>query len=232
VRARGYYVQVRIAGPRSGFVSRWLATLLLVTGVACLAFFCWSVFEANYFQAELSHEFEEQRRQSVGEPAAPEQDQRQQDISSDQDAPGGAENDGPTTGLVGRLEIPRLGLDVMVLNGVEPATLRRSAGWLTDTSRPGKSGNVAIAAHRDTYFRPLRHIQEGDVIQITTLNGRYDYRVQWTAVVEPDDLSVIAPTVKPTLTLITCYPFYYVGNAPQRFVVRAGQQAVSPGGAD
>jgi sortase A len=110
--------------------------------------------------------------------------------------------------------------------------LRRSAGWLTDTSRPGKSGNVAIAAHRDTYFRPLRHIQEGDVIQITTLNGRYDYRVQWTAVVEPDDLSVIAPTVKPTLTLITCYPFYYVGNAPQRFVVRAGQQAVSPGGAD
>lgn len=203
-------VLVRIHHPVATRPLRWAARLLLATGLVCLALFVWYVFEASYFQRELSHAFDEQRR-ALPSHALPE---------------------GAVQDLVGRLEIPRIGLDVMVLNGVDTATLRRSAGLVPDTARPGKAGNVAIAAHRDTYFRPLRHIKEGDFIQITTLNGRYYYRVQWTAVVGPGDTSVLGPTGKPSLTLITCYPFYYVGEAPQRFIVRASQQQARPGGAD
>ena len=197
-------VQVRILHPAATGPLRWGARLLFATGLACLALFVWYIFEASYFQWELSHKFDEQRKASS---------------SQDED-------------LVGRLEIPRIGLDVMVLNGVDPATLRRSAGLVPDTARPGKAGNVAIAAHRDTYFRPLRQVKEGDFIQITTLGGRYYYRVQWTAVVGPGDTSVLGPTGKPSLTLITCYPFYYVGEAPQRFIVRASQEEARPAGSD
>jgi sortase A len=204
--------------------------LLLFTGVVSLSLYFWSIFEANYFQASIAREFEEQREQLAAKAVTPERSRETGHDAPARNAPGSRGSDGPTTGLVGRLEIPRLGMDVMVLNGVDDATLRHSAGWLTETARPGKTGNVAIAAHRDTYFRPLRHIEEGDIIQITTLNGRYDYRVQWTAIVDPGDLSVIAPTAKPALTLITCYPFHYIGSAPRRFIVRATQQSASPGG--
>jgi sortase A len=189
--------------------------LLLVTGLACLALFVWFEFEARYFQASLHDTFDEQRQQGA----------------SERNALGSSQPAEPMPGLVGRLEIPRVGVDVIVLSGVDRATLRRSAGWLPETARPGKAGNAAIAAHRDTYFRPLRQVQQGDEVQITTLDARYRYRVEWTAVVAPGDTSVLAPTGKPALTLITCYPFYYVGEAPQRFVVRASQQNARSGGA-
>jgi sortase A len=192
---------------------RWGVTLLLVTGVACLALFVWFEFEARYFQASLHDTFDQQRQQLASGQAP--------DSSQPAEPPPGL----VAPGLVGRLEIPRVGVDVMVLSGADRATLRRSAGWLPETAQPGKAGNVAIAAHRDTYFRPLRQVQQGDEVQITTLDARYRYRVDWTAVVAPDDTSVLAPTGKPALTLITCYPFYYVGEAPQRFVVRASQQS-------
>lgn len=201
-------VQVRIHHPVATGPLRWAARLLQAAGLVCLALFFWYVFEASYFEAELSDTFDEQRQRSAGRPEGAVQD------------------------LVGRLEIPRIGLDVMVLSGVDPATLRRSAGLVPDTARPGKAGNVVIAAHRDTHFRPLRQVKKGDFIQITTLDGRYYYRVQWTAVVGPGDTSVLGPTGKPSLTLITCYPFYYVGEAPQRFIVRASQQEARPGSAD
>jgi sortase A len=171
--------------------------LLLATGVVCLALFLWYEFEARYFQASLSQTFDEERQRVTALP--------------------------PTEGLIGRLEIPGIGLEVMVLNGADARTLRRGAGWLPYTARPG-SGNAVIAAHRDTYFRPLRRIKQGDVIHLTTLDGRYNFRVEWTAVVEPADTTVLRPTKRPTLTLITCYPFYYAGEAPQRFIVRARRQ--------
>jgi sortase A len=193
---------------------RWGVIFLLVTGAAFLTLFFWIAFEAHSFQASLSDTFDQQRQQL----ASP---QRTPDLSEPAEA---------MDGLVGRLEIPRVGLDVMVVSGVDRATLRHSAGWLPDSARPGKAGNAAIAAHRDTYFRPLRQVQEGDEVQITTLDARYCYRVEWTTVVAPSDTSVLAPTGKPALTLITCYPFYYVGEAPQRFIVRASQQSAPSGG--
>jgi len=126
----------------------------------------------------------------------------------------------PTGGVMGRIEIRRLGLSVMVAEGVDQGTLRRAAGHIPGTAQPGEAGNVAISAHRDTFFRPLRNIRRNDLVTLTTLAGNYDYRVVATKVTEPSDVSVLAPNGKEILTLITCYPFYFVGSAPKRFVVQ------------
>jgi sortase A len=117
--------------------------------------------------------------------------------------------------------VPRLGLSAIVREGVDEATLRRAVGHVPQTARPGEAGNAALAAHRDTFFRPLKHIRKGDRIKVTTPDGAHEYRVTETRVVAPDDVSVLAPTMNPTLTLVTCYPFNFVGTAPKRFVVRA-----------
>ncbi len=123
--------------------------------------------------------------------------------------------------MVGKLEIPRLGLSVMVVEGVGSDDLKRAAGHIPGTAFPGQSGNVAIAGHRDTFFRPLRLIRANDTITLRTLHGAYRYRVVSTKIVSPDDVEVLNPVGRDTLTLVTCYPFYYIGSAPQRFIVRA-----------
>ena len=124
-------------------------------------------------------------------------------------------------GLVGRIDIARLGVSVMVMEGFDGKTLRRGAGHIPGTALPGQAGNVGISAHRDTFFRPLRNVRAGDVISVTTLDGEYQYRVVSTKVVSPRDVSVLDSTGGEVLTLVTCYPFYYVGAAPERFIVRA-----------
>jgi len=123
--------------------------------------------------------------------------------------------------LVGRLEIPRLHLSVAIIEGDDDPTLKKAAGHLPDTALPWESGNTAIAAHRDTFFRPLRNIRPGDEIRLVTVRGTFVYRVRDTRVTKPDDVAVLAPMSRPSLTLLTCYPFYYVGSAPNRYVVRA-----------
>jgi sortase A len=137
---------------------------------------------------------------------------------------GGAENLRPTAGAgsaIGRIEIPRIGISVIVLEGDDQRTLRRGAGHIPGTALPGEEGNVAIAAHRDTFFRPLRNIRKNDVIMLSSVESTSLYRVESTEVVEPSHTEVLDNTAKPTLTLITCYPFFYVGAAPNRFIVRA-----------
>jgi sortase A len=130
--------------------------------------------------------------------------------------------------LIGRLRIPRLSLAVMVREGAESSTLRRAVGHIPGTALPGKAGNVALAGHRDTFFRSLRDIQKDDAIDLETEKGTYRYRVESTKIVGPRDVSVLAAAKQQTLTLVTCYPFYYVGSAPKRFIVRAVQ--VTPEG--
>lgn len=125
------------------------------------------------------------------------------------------------SGLIGRVEIPRLGLSVMVMEGDDGKTLRRAAGHVPGTALPGQLGNVGITAHRDTFFRPLRNIQMDDVITLTTLQGEYQYRVVSTKVVSPQDVAVLDSAGGEVLTLVTCHPFYFVGAAPNRFIVRA-----------
>jgi len=127
---------------------------------------------------------------------------------------------------LGRIEIGAIGLEVMILEGIENETLQRAVGHIPGTSLPGQEGNVAIAGHRDTFFRGLRNIQKDDEITLTTLNGSYRYRVDSIRVVEPEDVEVLDDSDEPVLTLVTCYPFYFVGAAPQRFIVRAHR---SPG---
>jgi len=111
----------------------------------------------------------------------------------------------------------------MVMEGDSASILRRTAGHLEGTALPGGSGNVAIAAHRDTFFHTLRDIQYRDVINLNTLSGSYQYEVESIEIVETDNIEVLADSRNPTLTLITCYPFYYIGPAPKRFIVRAQQ---------
>jgi sortase A len=129
-------------------------------------------------------------------------------------------------GVLGRLEIPRLHLSVMVLEGVDDRDLRRAAGHIPGTALPGEPGNIGIAAHRDTFFRPLRRIRPGDIITLATLAGTYHYHVVSTTIVLPEDFEVLHPEANDTLTLVTCFPFYYIGSAPDRFIVRAEK---SPG---
>jgi LPXTG-site transpeptidase (sortase) family protein len=123
--------------------------------------------------------------------------------------------------LVGALEVPRVGLSAMVLEGDDDATLRVGIGHLPDTPPPWQRGNSAFAGHRDTFFRTLQHVREGDRLSLTTTYGEFQYRVRETFIVGPEDLWVLNPTDSQTLTLVTCYPFKYVGPAPRRFVVQA-----------
>ena len=124
-------------------------------------------------------------------------------------------------GLIGRLEIPRLGLSAILIEGDDPKTLRRAVGHVPGTPLPGQSGNIALTGHRDTFFRPLRNIRENDIILVTTLQGEYLYRVLSTRIVAPDNVAVLNGGHGEILTLVTCYPFYFVGAAPDRFIVRA-----------
>lgn len=126
-----------------------------------------------------------------------------------------------TSGLIGRIEIPRLDLSAIVMEGTSPTNLRRAVGHISGTALPGQPGNVGISGHRDTYFRPLRKIQQNDIITLTTLLGEYRYRVVFIKIVGPNDVSVLDPSGNEILTIVTCYPFYFVGSAPNRFIVRA-----------
>lgn len=123
--------------------------------------------------------------------------------------------------LIGRIEIPGIGVDAMVVESTGSDELRRAVGHIEGTALPGKSGNAAFAGHRDTFFRGLRDIRKDDHIELLTLHGTYDYVVDAIKIVGPDDVAVLDSSTRPVLTLVTCYPFEYVGHAPKRFIVQA-----------
>jgi sortase A len=128
------------------------------------------------------------------------------------------------------LRIPRLKLEVPVYDGTSDAVLDLAAGRIEDTALPGTAGNVGIAAHRDGFFRVLKDLKEGDALVLDTPIATEQYRVEWIRITTPDDVSVIDPTPGRAVTLVGCYPFYHVGPAPQRFIVRAVPAAGSPAG--
>lgn len=174
---------------------------LLTAGVLALGY-CAAVFlEARLYQAAQARKFARELRAPGKARAAP-----------------AAARDG---GVIGRLQIPRLGLSVMVVEGVDTGDLRHAAGHIPGTAAPGEPGNIAIAGHRDTFFRPLSRLRRGDTITLRTLTGAWRYRVASLRVVRPEDIAVLYPTAADDLTLITCFPFDYIGAAPERFVVRA-----------
>jgi len=120
-----------------------------------------------------------------------------------------------------KLSIPRLDTELYVVEGDDSADLLRGPGHLPGTAMPGDDGNCVIAAHRDTHFRVLKDIHKGDDIIVQTSRGQFLYRVAGTQIVQPSNTSALEPTHDAELKLITCYPFYYVGSAPKRFVVKA-----------
>ena len=121
----------------------------------------------------------------------------------------------------GRLELPRVGLSVALDEGIDESTLRRAVGHLPGTPFPGEPGNVVLAGHRDSLFRPLRLVQGGDRLSLKTPDGDFVYEVTSLQVVAPERTDVLRGGREPELTLVTCYPFSYVGPAPQRYVVQA-----------
>jgi sortase A len=109
------------------------------------------------------------------------------------------------------------------MEGVDQTTLRRAIGHIPGTALPGAAGNVGLAGHRDTFFRSLKDIKIRDLIQVSTLKGKFTYEVVSLRIVDPRNVGVLAPSGENLLTLVTCYPFYYVGPAPKRWIVRAKQ---------
>ena len=119
------------------------------------------------------------------------------------------------------LRIPKIGLEVAVLEGTDDLTLNRAVGHIEDTPKPGENGNVGIAGHRDGFFRGLKDVVKGDTLELETLSGTQTYRVSDIWIVNPEDVYVLDPTPEPSITLVACYPFYFVGHAPHRYIVRA-----------
>jgi len=131
--------------------------------------------------------------------------------------------------LIGKIGIRRLGISAIVKEGVDAGTLGLAVGHIPSTALPGQNGNVAVAAHRDTLFRNLKDVKRDDEITLTTLDGEYLYRVVSFQVVDPTNVAVLNSSPgEMTLTLVTCYPFYFVGHAPRRFIVRARQVGTNP----
>jgi sortase A len=119
------------------------------------------------------------------------------------------------------LSIPRIRLEVPVLQGTDDWTLNRAVGVIEGTPLPGSPGNSGIAGHRDSFFRVLKDVVTGDLLTVETARGAETYRIERIWIVDPTDVSVLDPTESPSITLVTCYPFYFVGSAPQRYIVRA-----------
>jgi sortase A len=131
-----------------------------------------------------------------------------------------------------RLEAPSVQMSATVLEGTDDGTLARGAGHIEETPFPGEPGNIGIAGHRDTIFRPVRNLHAGDPLVLTTADRVYRYRITKTSIVDPEDVYVLDPADHPTLTLVTCYPFEFVGHAPRRFIVHAdlvGQETRAAG---
>jgi len=122
------------------------------------------------------------------------------------------------------LRIPKIGVEVAVLEGTDDLTLNRAVGHIEGTPRPGENGNVGIAGHRDGFFRGLKDVVVGDTMELETLAGKETYRIEDIWIVKPEDVQVLDPTPGRAITLVACYPFYFVGSAPKRYIVRAVPQ--------
>lgn len=197
-----------------GTAHRWLDRTLIAFGLACLLIYGFFTLQTALYQRHAKAEVD---RMIAARPVEPE--------SSTMVRPSPS-NVKPTPlargSVIGRVDVQRLNLSAAIAEGDDEGTLTNAVGHLPDTPMPWEqAGNAAFAAHRDGLFRPLRNIRVNDEIKVVTSRGEFLYRVNKMHVVDPSDVSVLAPTKDATLTLITCYPFSFVGHAPQRFIVQA-----------
>ncbi len=190
----------------------WAQSALFACAILLLGYCGFALADAWTFQRRESKDLDRRLH-----------DQRTASVGTTQPAPAPAAD-----GLIGRIEIPRLLLSAVVVEGIDKTTLRRAVGHIPGTALPGQAGNVGVAGHRDTFFRGLKDLRMKDEIQFSTLNGDFQYVVESLIIVEPDNVGVLAPSSGNILTLVTCYPFFYIGTAPKRFVVRARQAPAPP----
>jgi len=185
---------------------RWTRLVLLMVGVLALSYVGLTLLDARIYQENAELTLEEQiQAQETHETAPPKLTTKEGDI-------------------LGRIEIPKIGLSVVVLEGTTSQTLQHGVGHIKGTALPGEPGNVGIAGHRDTYFRGLKDIRANDEIQIETIAGITRYEVDWIQITVPSDVAIVSSATDSALTLVTCYPFHYVGAAPERYVVHAHRQ--------
>lgn len=197
-------------GPRRVDRLRWLERVLMVLAFVGLGYYAYVSAETLLYQAVENRELDAilNSRRTVESRA----------INTSARKRVSRPKPGST---IGRIEIPRLRVSAVIRTGTDARTLRLAVGHIPGTAFPGEDGNVGLAGHRDTFFRRLRDIQTEDEIRVATPEGVYRYRVERTHVVDPEDVWVLDASRRPSLTLVTCYPFSYVGSAPQRFIVRA-----------
>jgi sortase A len=209
--------------------AKWIERILIVFGVACLGYYGYVAASAASFQREQRQRFEQVRLEAPPprQPGVPRTDlpgdaghteRAIMSVSDERSLPLSADG---AHAVVGLLEIPRLGISTPVVSGDDDQALDIAVGHLPDTPLPWQPGNSAVAAHRDGLFRPLKNVRAGDRIVVRTTRGDLEYQVRETKIVRPTDVSVLAPLDADALTLITCYPFNYIGSAPQRFIVHA-----------
>ena len=207
---------------RLGRFIRWARYFFLFAGVFALSYCAFALGDRWVYQAYQNRQFERSLKDAQQSAQAHPQPEPSP-LSSVTEA-GRAQWESPDVKTLagvplGRLEISSIGLAAVIMEGIDGKTLGVAVGHIPGTPLPGQLGNVGLAAHRDTFFRGLRKVHKGDEITLVTLHGSYRYRVDSTRVVKADDISVLAATTVDNLTLITCYPFYFVGNAPERFIV-------------
>lgn len=200
---------------------RWIERALMATGILLLGVWTYAWIDARVVQFEENRLLDEAGARSGQPPPGSAAETDALGSFREREAPRKRQEPKPEGSLVGRVEIPRLGVSGIVLEGVAKKTLRRGIGRIPGTALPEDGGNVGLAAHRDSFFRGLKDIRKNDIITLKTLESTYYYRVDWTEIVRPEDTQVLEDTGEPELTLVTCYPFYYVGSAPKRFIVRA-----------
>ena len=185
----------------------WLGSALFTTGAVVLGVYLWNQHIAREAQSRAKEWLNETRKA-----------QADSQVSATPHALSPQVRRGDT---LAEIDIPRLRMSVAVFEGDDEGILQIGAGHIRATALPGGSGNIGIAAHRDTFFRPLRNIHRNDAIQLTTPAGVARYVVTNTAIVRPDDIQILANAPGRDLTLVTCYPFSFVGHAPERFIVFA-----------
>jgi sortase A len=184
----------------------WTGSILFIIGALALSYVGLTLLYAKHYQEAAGNALdkriyaEEQHKSDLPQAVAKEGD------------------------VLGRIEVPRLKLRVAILEGTTPHTLRLGVGHIGGTALPGTAGSIGIAGHRDTYFRGLKDIHRSDEILLETPAGTSRYEVDWIRITDPADGGILAPTANSGLTLVTCYPFHYIGAAPERYVVHARSQ--------
>ena len=185
---------------------RWTRRFFFITGALAVTYVALTLLYARFYQQAAANTLDTQiDAQELHEVSLPRAAAREGDV-------------------LGRIEIPRLGMTVAILEGTTAQTLRLGVGHIDGTALPGEAGNIGIAGHRDTYFRALKDIRANDEIQIQTATSLSRYEVDRVRIVTPDDTGILAPSAGSGITLVTCFPFHFIGAAPNRFVVHAHKE--------